>query len=118
MSIKKLTLDLCSLALSPFTNTSLKLTLALFKSFLLFAMAHSQKTPSLHDLSDQVHAIKEKITSGEFLNIMNTMGKLYKEIGKLPDGGVADGAVGVADGASLKSGLHWPSSDHLIDTTH
>ena len=63
-------------------------------------MADAQKTPAIHELSNQIHDIKEKISDGEYLNIMNTMGELFKEFKQLQDGGGAAGAdVGAAGAA-------------------
>ena len=67
-------------------------------------MAHTHKVPSLHELSDQIHEMKDKITSGEFLKIMNTMGKLYKEVVELQDGVVGGVDAGGVDAGGVDAG--------------
>lgn len=54
-------------------------------------MAQS-KTPALHELSNLVDDIKGKVSDGEYLKIMNTMGELFKQVGKLENGAVQTAA--------------------------
>jgi hypothetical protein len=46
-------------------------------------MDFAKQVPSAMKLSEQIDEIKDKLSDGEYLNIMNTMGDLYKEIKKV-----------------------------------
>ncbi len=77
-------------------------------------MAHS-KTPALHELSNLVDDIKGKVSDGEYLKIMNTMGELFKQVGKLENGAVQTAAQEWGEaGAEVGAEEMWTHGDPFV----